>query len=67
MGTVLKLIGIGWYVAIFLVSGTMLGLLIDGKTGSSPLFTITGLILGLAVAGFGTYRMLTLVTKKNQD
>ena len=54
-------------LTISFVMATILGFLIDGKTGSSPLFTITGLILGLAVAGFGTYRMLTLVIKKNQD
>ena len=67
MVTALKLIGIGWYIAIFLVGGTILGVWLDRETGASPVFTITGLVFGLAIAGFGTYRMLLMVISKSQD
>ena len=50
--------GIGWYVGTSIVVPTLVGAWLDGKTGLSPLFLLAGLFLGLAVAFYGTYRML---------
>ena len=67
MGTVLRLVGIGWFVAFCLLGGSFGGLWLDNRVGSSPLFILVGLGAGLAVAGFGTYRMLMAVLSQSQD
>lgn len=67
MGTVLRLVGVGWYVAICLLGGSLGGVWLDNRVGSSPLFILLGLGAGLAVAAFGTYRMLTAVLSQDQD
>ena len=66
MRTVLRLVGIGWYVAFCLVGGSLGGIWLDNRVGSSPLFTLVGLGAGLAVAGFGMYRMLMAVLSQSQ-
>ena len=55
----LQLIGIGWYFAICIVLGVVGGALLDRVTGTTILFTMVGLLLGLAAAVYGGYRMLT--------
>jgi len=59
-----KYIGIGWLVAICIAGATMLGLWIDGRLGTKPVFTLVGLILGLAVAVFSLARVLGSSTDK---
>ena len=54
----MQLMGIGWYVAVCIVCGILLGLWLDGELGISPALTLLGLALGLAAAGWGGYRML---------
>ncbi|MCX6023229.1 MAG: AtpZ/AtpI family protein [Chloroflexi bacterium] len=54
----LRLLGLGWYVAICIVLGILGGLWLDGKTGKIPLFTLLGLFLGLIAAFTGLYRMV---------
>lgn len=54
----LGLIGIGWYVAFCIILGVLAGLWLDEQAGTKPLFTLLGLGLGLASAGYGAYRML---------
>lgn len=61
MGTVLRLVGIGWYVAICIGGGAIGGLWLDRKLDLSPLFTLTGLSVGIAVAVVGMYRLLMAV------
>ena len=56
---VARLIGIGWFVAILIAGGAFGGYFLDRFGGSSPGFTIAGVILGLALSVFGMYRMLT--------
>ena len=67
MGTVLRLVGVGWYVAFCLLGGSLGGIWLDNRVGSSPLFILVGLGAGLVVAGFGTYRMLMAVLSQSQD
>ena len=61
MGTVLRLLGIGWYVALCIGGGSYGGLLLDRQLGYSPLFTLLGLAIGLVVALVGMIRMLMAV------
>ena len=57
----LRLLGIGWYVAVCIAGGTYGGFLLDRKLELSPLFTLLGLGLGIAVALVGMMRMLQAV------
>ena len=61
MGTVLRLVGIGWYVAICIGGGAIGGLWLDRKLDLSPLFTLIGLSVGIAVAIVRMYRLLMAV------
>ena len=49
--------GLGWYAAAAILLPTLGGAWLDGRLGASPLFLLTGLLLGLAAAFYGTYRM----------
>ena len=52
-----RVIGIGWYMAFAVLAGVFGGFWLDGKLGTKPAFLVTGLILGLIVAGRGAYQM----------
>ena len=67
MATVLRLLGIGWYVALCIVGGIVGGRWLDGRLGVDPVFTLLGLAVGIAVAGLGTYRMLNAVLANARD
>jgi len=54
----MQLMGIGWYVATCIVLGVVGGVLLDDVSGTGLPFTLVGLALGLATAGWGGYRML---------
>ena len=62
----LRLLGLGWYVAICIVLGILGGLWLDDKTGKIPLFTLLGLFLGLISAFTGLYRIVN-ETVEDQD
>ncbi len=49
--------GLGWYVAAAIVLPTLGGAWLDGRLGASPLFLLAGLLLGVAAAFYGAYRM----------
>ena len=55
---VIQLVGIGWYIGISIMGGLFLGLWIDRKLGSIPVFTIIGVIVGTVLAFYGIYKML---------
>lgn len=61
MGTVLRLLGIGWYVAVCVVGGGLCGVWIDGLFGLRPLFSLLGMGAGVFIALFGMYKMLMSV------
>ena len=61
MGTIVRLVGIGWYVGICIGFGAVLGVWIDKEFALNTLFTLTGIGFGIIVAIFGMYRMLRAV------
>ena len=67
MGTALRLLGIGWYVAICIVGGVLGGVWLDRQLDVGPLFTLVGLGAGVAVAVIGMYRMLIAVLSEAPD
>ena len=67
MGTTLRLLGIGWFVALCIVGGVIGGLLLDDALGTDPALVLVGLGLGLSVAVFGMYRMLMAVLSDDGD
>ena len=67
MGTVLRLLGIGWYVAICIGGGAFGGLWLDRQLDRSPLLTLLGLGLGIVLAIIGMYRMLLAVLATPPD
>jgi F0F1-type ATP synthase assembly protein I len=50
--------GLGWYVAFAILAGTLAGRFLDRWAGTSPLFLLLGLLLGIFLAFYGTYRMV---------
>jgi hypothetical protein len=67
---VLRLIGIGWYIAACILLGTLGGRWVGQKVGgnsSEVIFTILGLILGLIVAFLGVYRMVKSTLTNDKD
>ena len=68
---VLRLTGIGWYVATCIVLGVVGGLFLDNLTGTKPLFVLLGIVLGFVVAFWGFYKMvqpiLNASTGKDRD
>jgi len=64
----LRLVGVGWYIGICIVLGVAGGLWLDNKFNTRPVLAIVGLILGIIVAIYGTYRMIlpTINNKQNK-
>jgi F0F1-type ATP synthase assembly protein I len=61
----LRVLGVGWYIAIAIVLGLLGGLWLDGKFNTRPLFTIIGLIIGILAAVYGVYQIfLPLLNNK---
>ena len=67
MGTVLRLVGIGWYVALCIGGGAVGGLWLDRRLDLSPILTLLGLGAGIALAVVGMYRMLIAVLAVAND
>ena len=67
MGKALRLLGIGWYVALCILGGGLIGLRLDSWLDLSPVLTLLGLAAGLALAIFGMYRMLLAVLSDARD
>jgi len=58
----LRFIGVGWYVGLSILGGVLAGLWMDDRFNTRPLFVIIGLLLGMAVAVYGVYKMLALIS-----
>jgi len=52
--------GLGCSVVISLLIGILGGLFIDRWLGTEPIFTLIGVVLGLATAGYLLYELATL-------
>ncbi len=63
-----QVIGLGWYVGTAILLGVLGGVWLDNKLGTSPLFIVSGLIFGTAVAFYGVAKMLLpLVNNKSEE
>lgn len=67
MGTVLRLIGIGWYVAICIGGGAAGGLWLGNKLQFSTFFTLLGIAVGIGLAVLGMCRMLVAVLANTSE
>lgn len=54
----LRLLGIGWFFAVSIAGGAIVGLLADEWLGWTPVLTLVGLGTGLTVAFYGGYKLL---------
>ena len=54
----LRLTGLGWYVALCIVGGVWGGVALDKAIGTTPVFLLTGVVLGSIIAFWGLYRMV---------
>ena len=61
LAAAMSLVGIGWYFAVCIVGGIVGGLLLDGWLDTKPLFSLLGLVLGLAVAFYGGFKAVMRV------
>ena len=62
----LRILGMGWYVAIAIILGLLGGLWLDGKFHTRPFFIIVGLVAGITVAAYGVYQMFLPFFKNKQ-
>ncbi len=67
MVMVLRLLGVGWYIAICIGGGAFGGWWLDRWLKLSPLFTLVGLGLGIAFGVIGMYRMLLAVVAVDSE
>ncbi len=64
---VLRLVGIGWFVAMCIGGGAVGGLFLDRQLETAPILTLLGLCVGIAVAVLGMYRMLMAVLANPEE
>jgi hypothetical protein len=62
-----SLLGAGWFFATAVILGVVIGRWADGQTGLEPTFTLIGIVVGLAVALIGGYRMLQPLVSRLGD
>ena len=53
-----RLTGFGWYVAISIAGGALLGVWLDRRLDTSPALLLAGLAVGIAVAALGLVRLI---------
>jgi hypothetical protein len=53
-----RLVGIGFYIGLTIVIFTVGGLQIDKMLDTGKLFTVVGLVIGLALALYGAFQQL---------
>ncbi len=62
-----RFIGVGWYIATCIAGGILGGIWLDRHFGTSIIFTLAGVFLGLVVAALGTYRMIQPLIREQND
>jgi hypothetical protein len=62
-----RFVGIGWYIALCIGGGIFGGIWLDSHFGSSIIFTLAGVFLGLVGAALGTYRMIEPLIREQND
>lgn len=62
----LRLLGLGWYVALCIVVGAVGGIWLDRLSGLTPLFTLLGVLFGTLAAFYGLYKMVIPLFNSNQ-
>ena len=63
-----QLIGIGWFVAVCLIGGALIGKWISGFftfSKSEPVFLVVGLLFGIFTAGWGTFILINILLKSD--
>ena len=63
----MRLLGLGWYVAIAIILGIAGGIWLDDRMGTLPLFTLLGVLLGTVAAFYGLYRMVEPLFNVNEQ
>ena len=58
LGLALRLLGLGWYIALCIILGAAGGVWLDKRLDVLPLFTLLGVILGSGLAFYGVYKMI---------
>ncbi|MBM32636.1 MAG: hypothetical protein CL764_07295 [Chloroflexi bacterium] len=53
-----QLTGIGWFIGISIAGFAFLGVWIDKLIGVKPIAVISGILLGIILAGFGSFKMI---------
>lgn len=61
----LRLLGLGWYVALCIVVGAVGGIWLDRLSGLTPLFTLLGVLFGTVAAFYGLYKMVIPLFNSN--
>ncbi len=61
-----RLIGVGWFIGISIAGGIIGGVYLDRWLETSVIFTLVGLFVGLVVAFWGTYRMISPLMREQQ-
>ena len=63
----LRLTGIGWYVALSITLGALGGWWLDGRFGTGPAITLAGTAFGVIVAFTGMLRMLSAASRVSDN
>ena len=53
-----QLTGVGWFIAISISGLALLGAWVDRLINIKPVGVISGIILGVILAGFGSFKMI---------
>ena len=53
-----RLTGFGWFVALSIAGGALLGVWLDSKLDTSPALLLAGLAVGIAVAALGLVKLM---------
>ncbi len=56
--------GLGFVLGALTALGALLGLYLDGRWGTGPLFTLVGTLLGM---GAGFFEVITVMRRVGQD